>query len=60
MIEFTRLLDEIIKTKRKLRKIKKRYKALCKIEEISKSNNLKILKNENGELIIKGFLDNLD
>ena len=33
MIEFTRLLDEIIKTKRKLRKIKKRYKAFCKIEK---------------------------
>ena len=52
MIEFTRLLDEIIKTNRKLRKIKKRYKAFCKIEEISKSNNLKILKNENENQII--------
>lgn len=60
MLEFTRLLDEMIKTKQKLRKVKKKYKAFCKIEQIAELNHLKIYKNENDDLIIKGFLDGLE
>lgn len=50
------IIEKIIETTRAIKKVKKSYKALCKIEKIANKYDLEITRGDNYELIIKGFI----
>lgn len=55
-VEVKETIEELKKEKRKLKQIKAKYKAFCKIEKLVKKNNLEMFSDDDKSIIIKGFL----